>query len=97
MYRRAVQNRPPHEPVTENLRRLTEEKGISLGVVADRAGLDRAEIFAVMAGEVEGDLKWLNKVAGALGVAELVVDRQSRATEQSPVLMCSGSNNLPGL
>ena len=72
MYLRGVQNRPLHELVTENLRRLTEEKGISLGVVADRAGLDRAEMFAEMAGEVE------DKVAEALGVevAELVVDRQ---------------------
>ena len=75
-----MQNRPLHELVTENLRRLTEEKGIPLTVVADRAGLDRAEMFAVMAGELEGDLEWLNKVAEALGVeiAELVVDRQQR-------------------
>lgn len=50
---------------------------MTLAAVADRAGLDRAEMFAVMAGEVEGDLEWLNKVAAALGVevAELVIDR----------------------
>lgn len=80
VYRASVKNRPVHELVSENLRRLTEEKGIPLPVVADRAGLDRREFFAVLAGDKEGDLDWLNKVAEALDVdtAELVVDHSAK-------------------
>ena len=65
-----------HEVVTENLRRLTETKGIPLTVVADRAGIDRRELFAMMAGEYDADLVWLNKLAEALdvGIAELFAD-----------------------
>lgn len=71
-----MQHRPLHEIVSENLKRLTEEKGIPLATVADRAGLDRRALFEVLTGEVEGDLDWLNKVAEAIGVdtAELVED-----------------------
>ncbi|PRP95833.1 hypothetical protein ENSA5_37020 [Enhygromyxa salina] len=74
-----MNSRPIHELVSENLRRLTEEKGVALAVVADRAGLDRREFFEVIAGEREGDFEWLRKVAEALDVeiAELVVDRSS--------------------
>ena len=75
-----MKNRPVHELVSENLRRLTEEKSISLAQIADRAGFDRREFFAVLAGDREGDLDWLNRVAEAIGVdtAELVVDHNSR-------------------
>lgn len=78
VYGRAVESRPIHELVSENLRRLTEEKGMPLAVVADRAGLDRREFFAVLTGEQEGDFDWLVKVAEAIGVttADLVVDNQ---------------------
>lgn len=71
-----MQHRPLHELVSENLKRLTEEKGIALATVADRAGLDRRAFFAVLTGELEGDLDWLNKVAEALDVdtADLVED-----------------------
>lgn len=54
--------------MTENLRRLTEAKGTPLTVVADRTGIDRREFFAMMAGEYDADLDWLNKLADALGV-----------------------------
>ena len=76
-YRRPVPNRPAHELVTENLRYLTEKKGIPLTVVADRAGIDRRELFAMMAGEYDADLDWLTKLADALEVhvAALLVDR----------------------
>jgi transcriptional regulator with XRE-family HTH domain len=57
-----------HEIVTENLRRLTEAKGIPLTVVADRAGIDRRELFAMMAGEYDPDLDWLGRLADALKV-----------------------------
>ncbi|PRQ04620.1 hypothetical protein ENSA5_06250 [Enhygromyxa salina] len=40
-----MQHRPLHEIVSENLKRLTEEKGIPLATVADRAGLDRRAFF----------------------------------------------------
>ena len=65
-----------HELVTENLRRLTEAKGIPLTVVADRAGIDRRQLFAMMAGEYDADLDWLNKLADALDVdvTDLFVD-----------------------
>lgn len=71
-------SRPGHVLLTENLRRLTEAKSIPLSTLADRAGIDRAELFAAMAGELDPDLDWLNLVAEALGVevAELVVDDQ---------------------
>ena len=74
-----MNSRPIYELVSENLRRLTEEKGVPLTVVADRAGLDRREFFEVIAGEREGDFEWLRKVAEALDVeiAELVVDLSS--------------------
>jgi transcriptional regulator with XRE-family HTH domain len=70
--------------VSENLHRLTEEKGMSLAVVADRAGLDRREFFAVLTGEQEGDFDWLTKVAEAIGVdaADLVVDHRPPPTPQ---------------
>jgi transcriptional regulator with XRE-family HTH domain len=73
-----VANRPAHELVTENLRRLTEAKGIPLTVVADRAGIDRRELFAMMAGEYDADLDWLNRLADALGVhvSEFLVDNK---------------------
>lgn len=76
MYRLLVADRPAHELVTENLRRLTEAKGIPLTVVADRAGIDRRELFAMMAGEYDAKLDWLNKLADGLGVhlSELFVD-----------------------
>ena len=57
-----------HEVVTKNLRRLTAAKGIPLPVVADRAGIDRRELFAMMAGEYDADLDWLNRLAEALEV-----------------------------
>ncbi|EDM76684.1 hypothetical protein PPSIR1_38189 [Plesiocystis pacifica SIR-1] len=69
-------SRPGYILLTENLRRLTEEKSISLASVADLAGIDRAELFAAMAGEIDPDLDWLNKLADGLGVkvSELVRD-----------------------
>ena len=57
-----------YQLLTENLRRLTEEKKIPLAVLADRAGIDRAELFAAMAGEIDPDLEWLNKLADVLEV-----------------------------
>ncbi|KIG16751.1 hypothetical protein DB30_04095 [Enhygromyxa salina] len=62
--------------MTENLRRLTKAKGIPLTVVADRAEIDRRQLFAMMAGEYDADLDWLNKLADALevDVTELFVD-----------------------
>lgn len=57
-----------HELVTEYLRRLTQLGGIPLTVVADRAGIDRRELFAVMSGEYDPDLEWLCRLAAGLGV-----------------------------
>ena len=77
-----MSSRPIHELVSENLRRLTEKKGLPLTVVADRAGLDRREFFEVVAGEREGDFEWLRKVAEALDVeiSELLVDSSSQSS-----------------
>lgn len=71
-----MRNRPIHELVSDNLRRITETQSISLAEIADRAGLDRREFFEVLTGEREGDLDWLNQVATAVGVdtADLLVD-----------------------
>ena len=67
-----------HELVTENLRRLTEAKGISLAAVADRAGIDRRELFAMMAGEYDADLAWLNRLADALKVEFIELFKEPR-------------------
>lgn len=69
---------PAHVLLALNLRRLTELRGISLAAVADRSGIDRRELFAVLAGEVDPDLDWLNKLADGLGVrlAALFDDKQ---------------------
>ena len=68
--------RRPHELLTLNLRRLTEQSHTPLTVVADRAGIDRRELFEVLAGEREADVDWLFKLADGLGVraSELVRD-----------------------
>ncbi len=58
----------PHELLTINLRRLTEESHTPLTVIADRAGIDRRELFAVLAGEIQADIEWLYKLADGLGV-----------------------------
>lgn len=67
-----------YELLTINLRRLTELGSLSLPAVADRAGIDRRELFAAMAGEFDPGLDWLNSLAEALGVplAELFVEEQ---------------------
>ena len=58
----------PHELVTMNLRRLTEEQGIPLSVLADRAGIDRRQLFDMMAGEYDADLDWIERLAEVLEV-----------------------------
>ena len=55
--------------LTINLRRLTEIKGMPLTVLADRAGMSRSELFAVMAGEIDPDLHWLRRLAEAMDVS----------------------------
>jgi hypothetical protein len=64
----------PHELLTLNLRRLTAESHTPLTVIADRAGIDRRELFEVLAGERQADVEWLYKLADGLGVqaAELL-------------------------
>jgi len=49
------------------------------------AGVERREFLAVLAGEREGDLDWLNKIAAAVGVdtAALVVDHYPEPKETS--------------
>jgi transcriptional regulator with XRE-family HTH domain len=51
-----------------NLRRLTEAKGIPLTVLADRAGIDRRQLFDMMAGEYDADLEWVGRLAEVLEV-----------------------------
>jgi transcriptional regulator with XRE-family HTH domain len=72
----AVTERPPHELLTLNLRRLTEQSHMPLTVVADRSGIDRRELFEVLTGERDADVDWLFKLADGLGVrpSELVRD-----------------------
>ena len=57
-----------YEMLTINVRRLTELKRMPLTVLADRAGISRRELFAVMAGEVDPDVEWIRRLAEALGV-----------------------------
>ena len=64
----SADHHPAHVLLALNLRRLTEARGISLAAVADRSGIDRRELFAVMAGEVDPGLDWLNQLADGLGV-----------------------------
>lgn len=63
-----MDDRPVHEIVSANIIRIADEKNIPLTEVADRAGMDRREFFAVLEGSKEGDLAWINTVARALGV-----------------------------
>ncbi|WP_086001959.1 helix-turn-helix domain-containing protein [Plesiocystis pacifica] len=56
------------ELLTHNLRRLTAASHTPLTVIADRAGIDRRELFAVLAGEQDVDLDWLYQLADGLGV-----------------------------
>ena len=51
-----------------NLWRLTEEKAIPLTVLADRAGIDRRQLFDMMAGEYDADLDWIERLADVLEV-----------------------------
>lgn len=59
---------PAYELLRENLRRLTEERGVSLSELADRAWIPRTELFEAMTGEYDPDLEWLIRLAKALGV-----------------------------
>lgn len=69
----------PHELLAINLRRLTEIGGIPLTVLADKAGIDRAELFAAMTGEYDPDLTWLRRLANALAVPLFVLFEEPRA------------------
>ena len=71
-----------HELVTENIRRLTEASGMPLTVVADRSGIDRRQLFEMMAGEYDADLDWLNKLADGLGVP---LEALFREIERKPI------------
>lgn len=75
---------PGYELLTVNLRRLTEAKKIPLTVLADRAGIDRRELFAAMAGEVDPDLDWLNKLADVLGVEVTELLRDDKRDRPPP-------------
>lgn len=77
-----VENRPTHVLLAENLGRIAEQRGITVPEIADVAGLDRRELLAVLAGQYDADLDWLNEIADALEVDiwELVVD-----LERAPV------------
>jgi transcriptional regulator with XRE-family HTH domain len=51
-----------------NLRRLTDAKDMPLTVLADRAGVDRRQLFEMMSGEYDADLDWITRLAVALEV-----------------------------
>ena len=51
-----------------NIRRLAEERGISLNKLADFAGVGRRHLFAVLSGENDPTLGWTGRVANALEV-----------------------------
>ncbi|EDM79575.1 Serine/Threonine protein kinase [Plesiocystis pacifica SIR-1] len=76
VYRAPVDERPMHEVVSANILRIADAKDIPLTEIADKAGLDRREFFAVLEGEKEGDFDWLIAVARALGVpaSQLVLE-----------------------
>jgi predicted transcriptional regulator len=75
-YPAAVRDRPIHVLVAENLTRITEDEGITLVDVAERAGIDPRELYAVLTGSYDADLDWLHNLAEALQVsmAALVID-----------------------
>lgn len=60
-----------HQRLADNIRRITEELGIVLTHLPDRAGVSRAHFFNVLAGRKSPTLSWLAKVAAALGVDPL--------------------------
>ena len=54
--------------LARNIRRAAGVRGIGLNQLSDRAGVSRAQLYAVLGGKSSPSLEWLCKVADALGV-----------------------------
>jgi len=69
-----------HKRLAANVRRIANERGISLTHLPDHAGITRSHFWAVLAGDKSPTLRWLQTLAKALDVdvADLLAKR-SRA------------------
>lgn len=74
---------PIHELLTFNLRRLTAQSFTPLTVIANRAGIDRSELFGVLAGEREADVDWLFRLAEGVGVRAAELLREPKDLDQN--------------
>jgi transcriptional regulator with XRE-family HTH domain len=63
-----------------NIRAAAKEKGVALNSLADFAGVSRAQLYSVLAGETSPTVDWLAKVAKPLGheAWELLVTGRGR-------------------
>lgn len=79
----AAMARELREIFEHNLRRAATAKGLSLVMIADRAGLTTEQLAAIFAGTFDPDLNVLNAIAEAVGasLSELFYD-----PEQDPRL-----------
>ena len=66
-----------HQRLADNIRRISEERGIVLTHLPDRSGVSRAHFFNVLAGNKSPTLGWLAKVAAALDVDPVELLRPS--------------------
>ena len=71
-----VPNRPLHELLAWNVRRLTHAQSIPLATLAATIGISPERLDAIFTGEFDPDLNLLNKIANALGVgvADILAD-----------------------
>ena len=56
------------EVIAANIRRLAAEKGLTLPMVADHAGVNTAHLYKVIKMESSPTADWLARVAAALDV-----------------------------
>jgi transcriptional regulator with XRE-family HTH domain len=64
-----------HQRVIEHIRELSEERGIAISHLPDRAGVARSHFWDVLAGRKSPTLNWLERIAAALevDVGELIL------------------------
>jgi transcriptional regulator with XRE-family HTH domain len=64
----AAMARELREIFEHNLRRAATAKGLSLVMIANRAGLTTEQLTAIFAGTFDPDLNVLNAISAAIGV-----------------------------
>ena len=75
-----------HTRLAARIRDLADARGIALSILADRAGVGRAHLFAVLGGRSSPTVEWLVKIAAVLevDVAELFAEPAPAVQPGSP-------------